>query len=115
MNSTGKRRGLIGIAALAAVATVNLARAAPEGEEPQTILVRYADLDPSRPEDARRLYRRIERAARKVCFNYPSSNLERLMLYEDCRGRAIAAAVEKVRSEQVSALLRSENPRAPSR
>jgi len=93
---------------------VNLASAA-EGDEPQSIVVRYTDLDPSQPDDARRLYSRIKRAARKVCYNDPSSNLERLVLYEECRGRAITAAVEKVRSEQVSAIFRAQNPRAPNR
>lgn len=114
MNLTGKRRALIGIAALVTVAAVNLASAA-EGDEPQSIVVRYTDLDPSQPDDARRLYSRIKRAARKVCYNDPSSNLERLVLYEECRGRAITAAVEKVRSEQVSAIFRAQNPRAPNR
>jgi UrcA family protein len=115
MNSTGKRRALVGIAALAAVATVNLASAAPEGDEPQSVVVRYADLDPSRPEDARRLYSRIKRAARKVCYNSPSSNLDRLIIYEECLEQAITAAVDKVRSEQVSAILRAHNPRAANR
>ena len=115
MNSTGKRRALITIAALAAVATANLASAAPEGDEPRSVIVRYADLDPSQPGDARRLYSRIKRAARKVCDNYPSSNVQRLMIYDECLGRAITAAVAQVRSEQVNAVLRAQNPRAVNR
>lgn len=115
MNSTGKRRALIGVVALAAVWTANLASAAPEGGEPQKIVVKYTDLDPSRPEDARRLYGRIKRAARAVCYNDPSSNLERLKTYENCLKQAVTAAVEKVQSEQVSAILRAQNPRSAKR
>jgi UrcA family protein len=108
MKSTAKRHAFI--ATLVALATVNLAAAStPEAEKPQSIVVRYSDLDPSRPEDARRLYARIKRAARAVCFNDPNSDLQRLIAYEECLGRAMTEAVEKVQSEQVSAILHARN------
>jgi UrcA family protein len=115
MKSTAKRHALIGIATLAAVATMNLAAATPQANEPRSTVVRYTDLDPSRPEDARRLYGRIERAGRLVCDNYPSSDLKRLKEYEECLGRAVGEAVEKVRSEQVSAIRRAHNQRRATR
>jgi UrcA family protein len=109
MKSTAKRHALIGIGALAALATVNLAAATPEAGEPRTAVVRYTDLDPSRPVDARRLYARIKRAARAVCDNDPASDLERLREYEKCLGRAVTEAVDKVQSEQVRAIRRAHN------
>lgn len=115
MKSTAKPHALIGIATLAAVATVNLAAATPEADEPRSAVVRYTDLDLSRPEDARRLYGRIKRAGRAVCDNHPSSDLKRLKEYEDCLKRAVAEAVEKVQSEQVSAIGRAHNQRAAKR
>ena len=115
MKSTARRHALMGIPTLAAVATVNLAAATPEAHEPRSIVVHYADLDLSRPGDARRLYGRIKRAARNVCYNSPSSDLKRLREYEACLGQAVTAAVEKVQSEQVSAIRRAHDPRPATR
>lgn len=115
MKPTGIRCALIGIATLVAIGTVNQAGAAPNADAPQSVVVRYTDLEPSRPEDARRLYYRIKRAARTVCFNDPASNIERLKAYDKCMQQAITAAVERVRSEQVSAILRAQNPRSAKR
>ena len=111
MISTAKRHALLGIATLAALATANLATARPEADEPRSTVVRYGDLDLSRPEDARRLYGRIKRAARRVCDNQPSSDSKRLKEYERCLGQAVTEAVEKVQSEQVTAIHRAHNPR----
>ncbi len=111
MKSTAKRHALIGIATLVAVATVNLAAATPEADEPQSSVVHYADLDLSRPRDARRLYGRIKRAARMVCDNHPSSDLKRLNEFERCLVHATDEAVEKVQSEQLTAIHRAHNQR----
>jgi UrcA family protein len=111
MKSTAKRHALLGIAMVAAVATANLATAAPEADEPQSTVVRYGDLDLSRPEDARRLYGRIKRAARMVCDNHPSSDIDRLNEYEKCLGQAVTAAVEKVQSAQLTAIYHAHNQR----
>jgi UrcA family protein len=115
MKSTAKRHALIGIATFAAVATVNLAAATPEADGPRSTVVHYTDLDLSRPSDARRLYSRIKRAARTVCYNSPSSDLKRLREYDECLGQAVTAAVEKVQSEQVSAIRRAHDPRPATR
>jgi len=93
------------------MATANLATATPEAEDPRSTVVHYEDLDLSRPEDARRLYGRIKRAARTVCDNHPSSDIKRLNEYEKCLGKAMTEAVEKVQSEQVTAIHRAHNQR----
>ena len=111
MKSTAKRHALLGIATLAAMVTANMATAAPEADEPQSTVVHYEDLDLSRPADARRLYGRIKWAARKVCDNNPSSDIRRLKEYEKCLGQAMTEAVEKVQSEQVTAIHRAHNQR----
>jgi UrcA family protein len=115
MKSTAKRHALMGIATLVAVATANLAAASPEADGPRSIVVHYADLDPSRPADARRLYGRIKRAARTVCDNSPHSDLQPLREYKECLRQAVTEAVEKVQSEQVSAIRRAENQRQAKR
>lgn len=107
MKPTAKRQVLIAMGTLVAVATAHLAAAAPEANAPRSAVVRYTDLDPTRPEDARRLYDRIRRAARAVCDDEPSSDLERLREYDKCLRRAVTEAVEKVQSEEVSAILRA--------
>jgi UrcA family protein len=104
MKSIVIRHALIGIVTLTAMWAVNGAVATTQTSEPQRAVVRYTDLDPSRPEDARRLYRRIKRAARAVCDNYPSSDLVRLREYEKCLDHAVTEAMAKVQSEQVRAL-----------
>jgi UrcA family protein len=111
MKSTAKRHALVAIATLAAMATANLATATPATDEPRSAVVRYGDLDLSRPADARRLYGRIKRAARAVCDNHPLVDFKRLDEYEKCLGQAVSEAVEKVQSEQVTATHRAHNGR----
>jgi UrcA family protein len=115
MKPTAKRHVLIVIGMLAAVTTVNLAAATPAAEAPRSRVVRYADLDLSRPEDARRLYGRIKRAARAVCDNEPFSDLERLRDYDKCLRQAVTEAVEKLHSEEVSAIPRTRDQRQAGR
>jgi UrcA family protein len=111
MKSTATRCALLGIATLAALATANLAAATPDTAEPRSTVVHYEDLDLSRPKDARRLYRRIKQAARRVCDNNPLSDFKRLTEYEKCLGQAVTEAVEKVQSEQVTAIHRAHKHR----
>ena len=110
MKSPAKRYAIT-IAALAAMATANLATATPASEAPRSTVVRYGDLDLSRPGDARRLYGRIKRAARTVCDNHISSDIKRLNEYEKCLGKAMTEAVENLQSEQVTAIHRANNQR----
>lgn len=104
-----KRYALVGIAALAAVLTANLASATPEDDGPRTLVVRYSDLDLSQPGDARRLYARIKVAARSVCDNSPSSDLMRLAQYEKCMNQAIRRAVGTVNAAQLNKIREADS------
>jgi UrcA family protein len=99
-----KRHLLIGLTALAAALTANLASAAPAEGEVKTLVVRYSDLDLSQPKDAHRLYVRIQHAARLVCDNFPTSDLARLAIYERCMKNAISNAVSQVREKEPQSL-----------
>jgi UrcA family protein len=81
--------------AVAASAITSLALAA----EPQTTVVKYADLDLNRSEGAAVLYQRLLTAARTVC--YPISSDRKLEFktqarYEACIAKAVDEAVAKV-------------------
>lgn len=99
-----KRHALIAIAALAAALSANVASATTLDAEARQTVVRYSDLDLSRPQDARRLYGRILGAAREVCENFRSADLQRNRIYKQCVGKAVADAVAKVQSAQVAAI-----------
>jgi UrcA family protein len=115
MKPNAKRRVLIAVGTLVAVVSANLAAATPEANTRRSMAVRYTDLDPTRPEDARRLYSRIKRAARAVCDNDPSSELKRLREYDKCVAQALTEAVDKLQSERVSAILRAHDQGPPRR
>jgi len=99
-----RKTAVIAMAALAAALTANLASATTVDDEARQIVVRYSDLDLSRPEDARRLYGRIQSAAREVCENFRSADLQRRQIYRQCMDKAIAGAVTRVQSAQVTAI-----------
>ena len=99
MNS--QRHLLIGCAALALALTANLASATTPGDiNVKTTVVRYSDLDLSRPEDAHRLYVRIERAAQSVCDAPPVADLPRIQASKRCIQQAVSDAVAQVRAAQ---------------
>jgi UrcA family protein len=97
-----KRHVLIGLTALAAALTASLASAATTDGAPRTAVVRYSDLDLSKPRDAHRLYVRIKDAAREVCDNSPMSDLQRLRVYKQCMNEAVSNALAQVRASQPS-------------
>ncbi len=99
-----RKTAVIAMAALAPALTANPASATTVDDEARQTVVRYADLDLSRLEDARRLYTRIQGAAREVCENFRSADLQRMEIYKQCMDRAIADAVSKVQSTQVTAI-----------
>lgn len=106
--NTAKRYALVGMAMLAAALTANLASAQTPSNEPRQAIVKYSDLDLSRPNDAHVLYRRIKQAARAVCDSYPNSDLRLLREYEMCLTNAVNDAVDQVQSVQVAAIHRSD-------
>jgi UrcA family protein len=86
---------------------VGLLAAAPAfaaGDQGPSMTVRFADLDISRPDDARELLSRIERGAKRVCqFNgiagYPTYG----RVLRQCIEEAVERAVEGVGSPQLTA------------
>lgn len=103
-----KRRALVGIAALVAVLTANLASATPEDDGPHALVVRYSDLDLSQPGDARRLYARIKLAAQSVCDYSPSMDLVRLAKIKECMGHAVTHAVDAVNASQLTEIRQAD-------
>lgn len=89
---------LIGALTLHATATASLA-AAP-ADEVRRQLVRFADLDLTRPAGAQELYRRIRHAAREVCEISGPGGYDR-----NCAERAIARAVAEVGAPLLTAQL----------
>ena len=65
--------------------------AAPAPAEVHSEIVRFADLDLTRPAGAQQLYRRIERAAHEVCAAYGPRGYDR-----SCADAAITRAVAEV-------------------
>jgi UrcA family protein len=80
---------LIGALALYAVAPAGLAAAPPDDVRRQ--VVRFADLDLTRPAGAQELYHRIQYAARDVC-----ETSDRLGPDRRCIEQAIARAIAEV-------------------
>jgi UrcA family protein len=95
---------LIAMAALAAALTADVASATTVVDGAKTAVVHYSDLDLSRPEDARRLYSRILRAARAVCDDFRSPDIQRNQIYGQCLDKAVDDAVAQVQSAPVTAL-----------
>ena len=91
---------LIVIAALASVATPAAAQANPDA--PRAV-IRYADLDLSRPSGADAMIGRIRQAARAVCGDGSSvRGLARVTEEKACMAETMAAAVKQVNAPLVS-------------
>jgi len=86
---------LIGALPLFAL-SANCPAAAPD--DVPTQLVRFADLDLTRPTGVQALYHRIQHAARDVCNTYDSRGYSSQALYRECASAAIARAVADVGS-----------------
>src|SRR4029077_1901565 len=97
---------LVGALTLYAVSPVGLAAAAPEDLRRQVI--RFTDLDLTRPAAAQELYRRIQRAAHEVCEAYGPGGYDR-----GCAEDAIARADAKVGSPLLRARHEALAPRPP--
>lgn len=73
-------------------------------ETPISKVVRFGDLDITKPEGAKILYRRIQFAAQQVCAPPLSRTLEGSVAERACTRTAIDHAVRQVNSEQLTAL-----------
>jgi UrcA family protein len=117
MNSTiAKRCALIGMATIAAGLAMNPASATPTDGGVRSVVVRYSDLDLSRPQDTQVLYSRIKRAAHVVCDDGASGvlDLPRIARREACVQQAMTRATETVQSTQGSKVFYVINSRQTS-
>jgi UrcA family protein len=80
--------------------------------EAARIAVHYQDLDLSRPQDAKVLYRRISIAARRVCNPPGAIDLAQLARYSECYDTAVANAVASVDKQTLTALHQSRTQRS---
>jgi UrcA family protein len=78
------------------------AHAAPLQDVP-SVVVRFADLNLSRSEGARVLYRRLKGAAEAVCAPLDDRDAARHMSYKVCVQTAISTAVAKVNQPALTA------------
>jgi len=86
---------------------LSVARAA-DVAAPESVVVKYSDLDVATHEGALELSRRIAAAAHRVCPDADTPSLAAKMASWSCRRQAIDRAVESVNSPQVATLLKNE-------
>jgi len=90
---------LITTALLLSGSILCVAEAAPPSDAP-TAVVKFADLDATRPAGKQELYRRLTRAARSVCRSLdPSESGAKLQftpLYKACIDQAVSGAVANI-------------------
>jgi UrcA family protein len=86
---------LVGALALYAMSPSGLAATAPEDRVREEI-VRFGDLDLTRPADAQELYRRIRRAAHNVCEPIGMGNPALAPSDHSCIDQSIARAVADI-------------------
>lgn len=72
------------------------------------LTVKYADLDLSKPADAKALYSRLEAASKVVCRALESREVSRRQQHQACYEQALSDAVAFVDHAGVTALYRSE-------
>lgn len=102
--------------ALAGLPAPAIAGALQSRAEVTSIVVVYKDLNLSRPEGAKTLYKRIEVAARKVCgFHDGRRPQEELKAQTACYEKAVVNAVKSVNQPQLAALHESRRPANSSR
>jgi UrcA family protein len=98
-----QRHLLIGLTAFAAVLTTHLAAATPAMDsDTKTHVVRYSDLDLSRPQDVQQLYARMQRAAKLVCDDYAGGSLHSYTAYNRCVAHAMSDGIAQLRAQQPS-------------
>jgi UrcA family protein len=93
------------ILALGALATAT-AFAAPAQPQARTVSVRYTPAALDSPDAARRLYRRIQAAAREACGDTDPRDLVRYFMFKGCYQSAVDSAVEKIGASNLTALHR---------
>ena len=101
MQLSNATRCLVVCALFTAGLAAHPAVAAPSVMQEESVVVHFADLNLSQPQDARRLYRRIRRAAGQACGDIPQGVLQ-ISNYDQCVRKAVAHAVADVNATQVT-------------
>jgi len=103
--------------ALVFVATLAVASTHPAvagtHDEPRSVTVRYGDLDLSRDDGARVMYRRLKSAVRRVCDVGQSLEPARKVVAQRCAEKSLGEAVAKIDNANVTALYFANDARAP--
>lgn len=100
--TTRVRRSLAALAVLSGIALADTAAPGELSNEPLTAAVSYADLNLGNAAGAAAMYRRLDRAARRVCA--PLDGRRGLKApWRECVNRAIASAVEQVDAPMLTA------------
>jgi UrcA family protein len=114
MNRLQPKLALVLVLACGAALGLEHATCASADDAPQ-VTVSFHDLDLSRPEDTRELYRRLQHAARRVCPEAPTMDLMSQSLSKHCLDAALERAVEQVHVPQLLALHRAKSGAVPAR
>jgi UrcA family protein len=96
------RRSLAVVGAFAALGATTGSFAAPLSDDVPSVTVRYDDLNLGTPEGVNALYRRISSAARAVCPDEHSRDLNVVAASERCQANAVAQAVRGVNNRQLA-------------
>jgi UrcA family protein len=72
--------------------------------EGRSTIVKFSDLNLQDPAGAEELYRRIQRAAQKVCWDTQDYHVLKDIARRDCIERAVAKAVSDVNKPHLNAL-----------
>ena len=102
LKPTAVRRALAVAGAVVAMAITTVTVAAPAGDAAPSVAVRYDDLNLADPAGVNALYRRIAHAARQVCPDVYSRDLNVVSAGERCQAAAVARAVSDVHDTQLA-------------
>lgn len=84
------------------------------GDDPKQLIVRYADLDLSKPAGAAQLYHRLQNAAEAVCSSLESRELARKSMFRNCVSESMEGAVTQVNRPSLSTFYRGKFPEQKS-
>jgi UrcA family protein len=87
-----------------AVAAAGAAVASPTDSEVPSVVIHYTTASLATDSGVQALYRRIEMAAEKVCFNEPAGTRLPNQAVLKCRKDAVAGAVERVHNLRLATL-----------
>lgn len=90
--------------AILTLGTLGVLQASAQGDGPHGQAVSYHAEDLAKPAYAARIYRRIQKAAEKVCDNAPLYNLGERNLLRRCVDESVAKAVADINHPQLNAL-----------